>query len=116
MPSLPSSLRPTMTRSPFLRFRLSTTERLPSAFQTMQLSMRLSSARRQRPSSFTYSGYMEVLWKFSGATPSRSTARKAASGAERNSGRVKSGAVYVGMTKSMAIPSLVFLFYYSKKT
>ena len=54
-------------------------------------SMRLSSARTHLPSILKYSGYMEVLWKYSGATPSISTASYLTSGAFTNSGFVKSG-------------------------
>ncbi len=54
--------------------------------------MRLRSASRHCPSILKYSGYIEVLWKPSGATPSRSTDAQAASGAFFSWGEEKSGA------------------------
>ena len=80
-----------MTRCPFFRLRLSTTERVPSSSSTTQLSMRLSSARVHLPLILKYSGYMDVLWYSSGATPSFSAASQRASGAFSRAGWVKSG-------------------------
>lgn len=61
MPSLPSSLRPTITASPARRRRGSRTSmRLPSSTATQ--SMRDSSASIQRPPTRKYSGKMLIAW------------------------------------------------------
>ena len=66
------------------------------SFEETLESMRLSSARRHRPPSLKYSGYIEVLWKPSGATPSAGASAVRASGAFARDSASKSGWRYAG--------------------
>ena len=108
MPSRPFSLLPSATRSPLRMLRFSTTSSLPSGLSTTLESIRLSSASLHSPFTLKYSGNIDVLWKYSGATPSLSAASKVQSGALASSGTVKSGALYSGILKFMFFVFLLF--------